>query len=96
MKAKYAKTFAYGKSRARTSIILAVVTGLAGRIAFPSGSIYQTVAMIVTVALLAATIYIMCKYCRCPYCGKRIIVGMLTATNCPSCRRNLESGKKYK
>ena len=46
--------------------------------------------------IIAAVIYVMVKYCRCPHCGKRIMFGVLKITVCPSCRRSLITGKKAK
>ena len=96
MKARYAKTLEYGKHMAKTTVICAAVTCLVSLFLLPSGSIYQGVALILSFALMVATVVFMVKYCRCPYCGKRIIMGVLTVKSCPACRRDLTSGKKTK
>ncbi len=49
-----------------------------------------------TVLMFIAIIYIALKYCRCPNCGKRIILGVLAISTCPRCKRNLVSGRKMK
>ena len=33
-------------------------------------------------------------YCKCPYCGNRIMLGMFKVKNCPKCHRNLVTGEK--
>lgn len=33
-------------------------------------------------------------FCKCPNCGKRIFFGANKVVYCPSCRRNIETGKK--
>ena len=96
MKARYAKTFEYGRHMAKTSVICAVACCAVSLLFFQPGSIPQIITLVLSFALIVATIVIMCVYCRCPYCGKRIIMGVLTVKSCPSCHRNLESGKKVK
>ena len=49
-----------------------------------------------TILLFVAIIYIAVKYCRCPNCGKVIVIGVLAVDACPRCRRNLVTGKKMK
>ena len=46
--------------------------------------------------IFGAIIYIAVKYCRCPNCGKVIILGVLAVESCPRCRRNLVTGRKMK
>ena len=96
MKARYAKTFEYGKHMAKTSVICAVACCAVSLLLFQPGSIAQIIAIALSFVLIIATIVIMYVYCRCPYCGKHIMMGVLSIKSCPSCRRNLESGKKVK
>ena len=96
MKARYQKTFEYGRSLAKTSLICAIGSCLVSLMFMESGTLAQLLTMLLTVVLMVTTIVIMYKYCRCPYCGKRIVMGVLSARSCPSCRRNLETGKKTK
>ncbi len=49
-----------------------------------------------TLLLFAAIIYIDVKFCRCPHCGKVILLGVLAIDTCPRCKRNLTTGKKIK
>ena len=96
MKARYAKTFEYGKQMAKTSVICAVAACAVSIFFLPAESTIQLVGLGLSAVLMIATLVIMYKYCRCPYCGKHILMGVLTVKACPACRRNLESGKKAK
>ncbi len=96
MKARYAKTFEYGKHMAKTAVICATVCCAASLFFFQSGSIAQIIALAMSFVLIIATIVIMYMYCRCPYCGKHIMMGVLSVKSCPACHRNLETGKKVK
>ena len=49
-----------------------------------------------TVLLFIAIIYVDFKYCRCPSCGKVILLGVLAIKACPRCKRDLASGRKIK
>ena len=49
-----------------------------------------------TLVLFVAIIYVALKFCRCPKCGKRILLGVLAVENCPRCKHNLTTGKKMK
>ena len=59
------------------------------------GSLYGIFVLTGMVCAVAA-IFICVTYCKCPHCGKRIFVGVLTRSDCPHCRKNLYSGKKSK
>ena len=49
-----------------------------------------------TLLMFIAIIYIAAKYCRCPNCGKHIVLGVLAVETCPRCRHSLTTGKKVK
>ena len=49
-----------------------------------------------TLLMFIAIIYIAAKYCRCPNCGKHIILGVLAVDTCPRCKHSLTTGKKVK
>ena len=49
-----------------------------------------------TLILFIAIIYIDIKFCRCPSCGKVILLGVLAVDTCPRCKRDLVSGRKVK
>ena len=49
-----------------------------------------------TLLMFIAIIYIAAKYCRCPNCGKHILLGVLAIETCPRCKHSLTTGKKVK
>lgn len=96
MKARYDRTFEYGKKIAKYLVIFAIILCLASLFLAPEGSYLQVTLVVVSFVLMVSTLFVMYKYCRCPYCGKRIMTGVLTITACPRCHRSLTSGKKIK
>ena len=49
-----------------------------------------------TLILFIAIIYVAVKFCRCPNCGKLILLGVLAIDTCPRCKHSLITGKKVK
>ncbi len=96
MKARFEDTFDYGKKLSKWTVIISVLLALAGMLLFPADSLNRIIFMLASLACFVATVVIIYKYCRCPYCGKRIFMGVLVVTHCPACRRNLKTGKKSK
>ena len=45
---------------------------------------------------MIAAVVVIFLYSRCPSCGKVIVFGVLKATSCPRCKRNLVTGQKMK
>ena len=61
-----------------------------------NGLVVRLECALFTLLLFAAMVFIIVRDCRCPYCGKIIFLGALSATHCPRCRRSLTTGKKYR
>ena len=57
---------------------------------------YTLYAFCIAIAMLVMGIIVAATFCKCPYCGKRILLGMLKVTHCPSCRRDLVTGVRKK
>ena len=95
MKARFDRTFEYGRNISKYLVIFAIVLCVLSLLV-PQGTYVQIVIIAATLALTIATFVVLYKYCRCPYCGKRIMIGVLRVTVCPRCRRSLTSGKKIK
>ena len=88
----------YETARGRLrSVMIAAAVACAGSVLTPQNflplKMFFTVA---TVLLFVAVVLIIVRECRCPYCGKIIFMGALSATHCPRCKRSLTTGKKYK
>ena len=95
MKAKYDSNLEYGKKLAKFLMVAVVVLG-AFTVFAGANPMLQQILLILTVACMIGTVVSVYKYCRCPYCGKHILMGVLRAKVCPSCTRNLTTGKKAK
>lgn len=95
MKARFDRTFEYGRNIAKYCVIFTVALCVLSLL-MPQGTYLQIIFAAAMLAMMVATIVVMYKYCRCPYCGKRIMLGVLNAKSCPRCRRNLTTGKKMK
>ena len=96
MKARYDRSMEYGKSLARALLMATILLGLAAFLLAVGNQILQLVLVLLSFASLGGMFYVLWRYCRCPYCGKRIIAGALVATSCPACHRSFETGKKLK
>ena len=96
MKVRFESNFAYGQKLVKFLLIAAIGIWLAAALLVPRNSSYQIVLIVSAFICLIAAVVIIYRYCRCPYCGKRIFGGVLVAKSCPSCRRNLITGKKVK
>ena len=96
MKARYDRTFEYGQKIVKYLLILIIVLAFASVLLVPKGSTAQLILVIAAFAIVAVLLAVIYKYCRCPYCGKRIFAGVLAVKSCPNCRRNLITGKKVK
>ncbi len=96
MKPKYTSNFEYGKRMSKYTLIAAVILCLAGLLLAPNNSMAQMVLMFASLAAMVSTLVVMYRNCRCPYCGKHIMMGVLVVTSCPRCRRSLTTGKKSK
>lgn len=92
----YGNSFVESRELAKKLAIATIVCGVGSFIATGADSSIQLLLLALTFILCIGTMYIIIKYCRCPYCGKRIFLGVLKIKNCPACRRNLETGKKGK
>ena len=96
MKVRYKPTFEYGRNLAKYLLVGSVVFVLAALMLVPGGSVAQAILIALSFVLMAALVFVIVKYCRCPYCGRVIAAGVLRTTVCPGCRRSLSTGRKVK
>ncbi len=96
MRNVFGNSFVQGREFAKRLMIAAVVCAVMGIVCEQAGSAFAPILLVLTLIISVFTVYVIAKYCRCPHCGKRIMTGVLVATTCPSCRRNLTTGKKAK
>ena len=84
------------KSLIRTLIVLAVICCVGCLFFTRENSVLQLVLIVLTLAFMVGTLVVVFLYSRCPSCGKVIAFGVLQATSCPRCKRNLVTGEKMK
>ena len=96
MKARFESNFEYGRKIAKYLLVAAIALMAVGLFVTPAESTAQAVVMFAIIGLIVATIVVVYRFCRCPYCGKHIFFGILKVKVCPACKRNLASGKKTK
>ncbi|MGI5976360.1 MAG: hypothetical protein ACOX68_01500 [Candidatus Limivicinus sp.] len=93
----YENSFMQGQALVKKLVIGVVVCCVLSFLSLGgAGGAVQGLLIGATVVLFIMTIYALVKYCRCPYCGKHIYLGVLVAKSCPHCNRNLATGKKMK
>ena len=96
MKIQHNDSFERGKDLVKYLLAAALIIGLAGLLLTPTGSLAQMLLVFLSFALLVAVLVVTWRFCRCPYCGRHIIAGVLAVKVCPACHRSLTTGKKVK
>ena len=96
MKNMRTKNFEDTKSLIKGLSICAIICCVACLFFTQENSMLQIVLLILTLVFMAATLLVVFLYSRCPSCGKVIVFGVLRATCCPRCKRNLVTGQKMK
>ena len=97
MKRVHENTFVQGRELTKKFTIGTCATCVLSILFMAMGNQTMQIAlMAMSFVGLICTIYVIAKYCVCPYCGKHITMGLLAIENCPRCRRNLVTGKKGK
>ena len=96
MKNMRTRTFEDTKSLIKTLVVLAVICCLASLFFTQEGSRLQLILILLTLVFMIAAVVVIFLYSRCPSCGKVIVFGVLKATSCPRCKRNLVTGQKMK
>ena len=87
--------FESGRQSAKILAILSAVGCVASLMA-GSGTVLQAALMLLTLGLFIAMYAVIFARCRCPHCGKVIVLGVWSRTVGPRCSRSLISGKKVK
>ena len=93
---EYESKFSYGQRIVKYLLFVSIALSLAAVLLTQKGSVEQSILLLSALAVIAALLAVICKYCRCPHCGRRIFLGVLAVKSCPRCRRNLITGKKVK
>jgi len=93
----YENSFIHGRELAKKIVIGVVISAVATLLSGSMASLTVQMALLaLTTVLMVVLIYVVATQCRCPYCGKTIVFGVLAVTHCPRCKRSLTTGKKTK
>lgn len=77
-------------------LVLCVILCVVGVVVAERGSALALYSGIISIVCFVLAFVVVILYCKCPYCGKVIYLGLFKAVNCPHCRRNLSTGAKTK
>ena len=91
----YENSFVYGRELVK-KLVIAVVACYAVALMLGRYPVMQIVMMIGGLVFFVTAGVVVFKQCRCPYCKKTIVLGVLAITHCPRCKRNLVTGRKTK
>ena len=88
----------FDKARNLVKFLLALclLFGLAGIIISDKGLAFSVYFSLASMICFVLTFIVIALFCKCPYCGKVVYLGLFKATHCPKCRRNFETGVKKK
>lgn len=88
--------FQKAKTAVKFLLITSILACVVSFIFADNGTPTSAYAILIGLGLLVMAFIVAFNFCKCPYCGKRILIGMLTVTHCPQCRRNLVTGERKK
>ncbi len=88
--------FDRAKNLVKLLLAFCVVLCVIGIVTAETGSMTPVYASIASFVCFVLSFVVVAVYCKCPYCGKRVYLGLFKATHCPHCRRNFETGVKKK
>lgn len=77
-------------------LALCLALGLAGIITSDKGMALSVYFMLASMICFVLSFVVIVLFCKCPYCGKVVYLGLFKATHCPKCRRSFETGVKKK
>lgn len=88
--------FERGRRIVLVLLVLAISFGAAALLFAEEDSNQQVCLILAAFGCVAGVVISSLLFCRCPYCGKRIVSGVLVVKVCPKCKRSLATGKKVK
>lgn len=78
------------------AMILSVVGAVAGMLFFEPGTTVSIYVTFISFGLMLAAVILLFTACKCPWCGKRITNGLMKVECCPFCKKDFDTGLKYK
>lgn len=88
--------FEKAKNAVKACIAGSVICCAADLLFVPEGSNMAAYLLLGSIIFAVLSIILIFNFCKCPYCGKRITVGLFAVKECPSCRRDLATGQRRK
>ena len=80
----------------RVFMILAVVLAIVGLVFITPGTVLSLYISGGAMVCMIIAMILLFGYCKCPWCGKRITAGLMKAEYCPFCKKDFDTGLKYK
>ena len=77
-------------------LALCVMFGVVGVITNGNGTVLPMYSAVLSLACFVLSFVVIFLFCKCPYCGKVVYLGLFKATHCPTCRRSFETGATKK
>ena len=81
---------------AMACMIVSVICALFGLVFVEPGTILSVYVTFGAFGLMVVAMILIFGVCRCPWCGKRITSGLMKAEYCPHCKKDFDTGLKYK
>ena len=77
-------------------MILSVVGAVVSMLFFEPGTTLSVYVTLISFGLMLAAIVLLFTACRCPWCNQRVTHGLMKAEYCPHCKKDFDTGLKYK
>ena len=77
-------------------MVASVICAIGDIVFIRPGTQASIYVMLLSFLLMALALVMLFVCCRCPWCGRRITVGLMKVEVCPHCRRDIETGMKVK
>lgn len=78
------------------AMILSGVLAVVGLVFFEPGTTASLYVTFAAFGLMIVSMILIFGYCRCPWCNQRILNGLMKADHCPHCKRDFDTGLKYR
>ena len=78
------------------TMVLSVICAVAGLLFFEPGTVASLYITVAAFGLMVVSIVILFGFCRCPWCGQRVTHGLMKAEYCPHCKKDFDTGLRYR
>ena len=77
-------------------MVASLICALGDMIFLRPGTQASVYLMLLALILMLLSLLFLVAFCRCPWCGKRIALGVMKVEVCPHCKRDLDTGLKVR